>query len=178
MRSSSVAAALLLIAAAAAGQQTPVRLSGRVVESGQFTPIRGATIELPGVGRLTTDDAGAFHFNRVPAGFHRIRVQALGYETLESSIMVRGDTTMQLQLQPVPLEVEFAAARDTALLFDLEIDPVAQRMLQEAVARIEARGRGQRAVGMPAVSREELLRSAYRTVYDLLHRHGRLQRVR
>ncbi len=38
--------------------------------------------------------------------------------------MVRGDTTMQLQLQPVPLEVEFAAARDTALLFDLEIDPV------------------------------------------------------
>lgn len=84
--------ALLLVAPVAAqGQVVAPGFAGRVLEVGTEHPVVGATVVLiDGVGNRIaggfTDEAGSFRLPRLPVAGHRVLVERLGYEVLESSI--------------------------------------------------------------------------------------------
>jgi hypothetical protein len=80
----------------------PEQLSGRVVDAGS-EPLAGAEVELSwahvdpdATGRssrsFTTDGTGAFRFQRLASGVHRLAVRAPGYRPLEVDYEVGPDT--------------------------------------------------------------------------------------
>ena len=75
-----------LLAAQQPPRPTPVRkppatMSGQVVVDSVGTPISNAIVEVVGgVQRAVTDENGKFALTDLPAGYHLIRVRALGYQ--------------------------------------------------------------------------------------------------
>lgn len=109
--------------------------------------------------RTRTNAAGRFRLRDLPAGVPvLVRILAFGYLSLDSTVV---------------------ADKDTSMVFGLEIDPLAQRMIEVEVARLEERSRPFRTAIMPPIDREELLRNRG-TVLDLVQfRYGvNLRRVR
>jgi len=51
----------------------PVEVSGRVVDD-EAQPVPDVTVEIPGVGEVTTDEGGVYVFDEVPVGEHTVVV--------------------------------------------------------------------------------------------------------
>lgn len=233
---------LIATAGAAAGMQEPATLSGRVVERDSGQPVAGATVLLRDATRLTTD-AGTFRFTDVEPGRYVLRVSAIGYRPAEMTVVLRRDTTVdvELEVEPValdtiavrtrtvhvrgvvrdaetgtglidvevsrgaerertdpigrfdfedvpaaspqvievrgfgylPVTVEVTAERDTTLEFALVEDPLAQRMIDVQVERLEMRAHPYVTPIMPAIDREDLMKSINWTVLDIINtRYG------
>ena len=82
---------------------------GRVVEHGTGNPIEGAAVRFePGLLVTLTGPNGVFWFDKVPPGIYRIRVERIGFETLEKDFLAeRGrayDIRAELSTEPVEIE--------------------------------------------------------------------------
>jgi len=62
-----------------AGQDRGGSVEGFVVRAGTNEPVRGASVNLSGMGTQLTDDGGKFRFLNVPAGSYRISATHAGY---------------------------------------------------------------------------------------------------
>ncbi|MGH7502831.1 MAG: carboxypeptidase regulatory-like domain-containing protein [Longimicrobiales bacterium] len=94
--------------AEAAAQDASLR--GRVVERGSTTVIAGATIQLSnGQQRITRAD-GRFEFNELRLDRYTLGASALGYRLSEVSLILRNDTTIEIQLEPAPIRLDSLVA--------------------------------------------------------------------
>lgn len=67
-------------------------LTGTVLDAQTLQPVAGATVRLVASERsTTTDEAGAYRFDDVPEGTLIVRIEAVGYETTEESLVVPAD---------------------------------------------------------------------------------------
>jgi hypothetical protein len=97
---------------ASAARAQPVTIRGRVLESGNNTPIVGAAVTFGAAPRVLTGIDGTF---RLPAGRTQdtLTVVAFGYRTLRVGVDLRADTaiTMRMELDPVALDSLLVRAR-------------------------------------------------------------------
>ena len=134
-------------AAEAVGEAT---VRGRVVDAQSGEPVRARVGLLPagdGVERGTaTDDEGRFAVRDVVAGRVRVRVRALGYAALDTSVVVGAagaDTPLEIRLVPVPRllgGVHTVAASPDRERFEHTAEVSAMTMSRSALSRAPALG--------------------------------------
>jgi hypothetical protein len=112
MRSQALTVLILSTLAAPALAQSTASLSGRVVERGVNAGLAGATIEIAG-RRVATDIMGRFSVTGLSTGRQLLKVTAFGYLGREVPILIRGDTTVVIELEtsPIPLDPVFVEGR-------------------------------------------------------------------
>jgi hypothetical protein len=124
-----------------------IDLRGHVKERGSDLSLVRTEVHTNLNRETRTNTAGRFRLRDLPAGFPiLIQIRAFGYYPLDSTVV---------------------AEQDTTLTFELVVDSLAQRMIDVEVARLEERARPFRSAIMPAITREQLLRSRG-TVLDVL----------
>ncbi len=98
----AVALAMVTLPLAAGGQETLSSVQG-VVRNESNRPVEQAQVLLdPGQGQreLRTDADGRFRFIGVPAGSHRLRVMRIGFQPLDTTLVVAtGATDISISLQ-------------------------------------------------------------------------------
>lgn len=119
---------LLLLAALASAQ--PVELSGRVLDADDGSPLAGATVGIPALGRGTITDAdGRFRLEGLAAGAVTLEIRFVGYRTerLHTKLPTRHELVVRLVPEPFrPGEVLVTAsptggaATQAAQVFRLE----------------------------------------------------------
>jgi hypothetical protein len=102
-------ACLILSAPGSAVAQRAV-VQGRVLDLGGH-PVPRVNVVVSRVGRFVTDDSGAFQI-RHPGGQTTLELRRLGYHPSVVSLVVAGDTTFEVRMAPLP--VELAAKQVTA----------------------------------------------------------------
>jgi subtilisin family serine protease len=83
--------------------QAPQFMVSGIVESGQGTPLAGATVSIPGtpLAPVLTDVSGMFVFPSVPVGNYQFAVSAGGcFPNTTLDVVVDGDETLTVALQP------------------------------------------------------------------------------
>lgn len=109
--------ALILLAVSGVASQSlsAQTVQGRVSDMQNGQPISGARVRLideagEGRGATASDRTGRFTLSAPREGVYRVRVEQLGYVTLESEPFdARGSTgmvTLDLSMQPAPLAIE------------------------------------------------------------------------
>lgn len=104
-----VAAGAFVLMAPASVVAQEVTVSGVVVETTRGATVAGATVRLGDQRSFFTDLDGAFHFTEVPAGLHAMVVEAYGYRPRTLSLDLRSDTTLRVELEPAPIELDTLA---------------------------------------------------------------------
>ncbi len=97
---------------AAARAQEPVPLPGVVrgevrAASGERIPYAIVVLG-PGARQRFADDSGAFRFEGVPSGAHRLLVRQVGYSPLDTAVAVVPEGTLTLSLHLTPLTVRLS----------------------------------------------------------------------
>lgn len=91
--------------ALAASAQTTGSLRGRVVDEVTNAALPGATVQVlltDTVFGAATDASGAFHFEALPTGIHRVRVRYVGYAPQErEEVWIRSGKTEDLEISMV-----------------------------------------------------------------------------
>ena len=104
-----VVAALALLARNGSAQTTPERfeLFGTVVDASTGQTLRGAWVGLPGTrwGSLTNNE-GRFRIPDVDTGRLTLKIEQLGYETLEWDGDVERDEMLRIELNAQPIVLE------------------------------------------------------------------------
>lgn len=91
-------------------------LGGKVAESGKRLALSGANVNLNGQ-IAQTNNKGEFFFPNLPAGTYTLKVSFVSYQTIEKSLVLNGDTQLEIVLKQVPLsgdEVVIKSTRATA----------------------------------------------------------------
>ena len=88
-----------------------ITVTGLVVERTQASWIGGATVRLSGSPPFFTNLDGAFQFTRVTPGRHTLTVQALGYETRSIDLVVQADTALLIEMDPDPIVLDSLLVR-------------------------------------------------------------------
>src|SRR5262245_11511256 len=92
-------AAAVLLSVCAHAQRYAVYGTVRDSKNQEFSV--GATLQLEGLSfYTTTDGAGRFRFDRVPAGEYTITLRSLGYTTRTEQVSVTADQALTLSLDP------------------------------------------------------------------------------
>ncbi len=114
----SILIASSLLAAAGLDAQTPQRGAVRgVVRSSLGDRIAYAVVALePGFPKRFTNDSGDFAFTRVPPGTYRLLARQVGYRPLETTVVVTGDSTLNITLALDHLVIELETIHVTAEL--------------------------------------------------------------
>ena len=71
-----------------------------VIDKGSGAPVPSAELRV-GRWRATTDDSGVAHVE-VPGGTYEVAAWKLGYDLVSNTIHITGDTTIRLDVTPVP----------------------------------------------------------------------------
>ena len=103
-----VFALLTLLVPAALFAQTHGAIQGTIVDAATKAPVAAARVLLIGAHQEELSHAdGKFHFDRVAAGRHVVRIERIGYATATKEAQVNGGaaTLLQFELQPSAIEV-------------------------------------------------------------------------
>jgi outer membrane cobalamin receptor len=110
---------LLLATAAPALAQYPGEITGRVSDAVTGAPVENAFIEVVGTGLTAYSDGhGEFRIRGLESGSHTLRIDRMGYATLEREVDVRNgaSTWVNLSLGLRPVEVEEIQVEATAVI--------------------------------------------------------------
>lgn len=94
---------LATFAPLSAGAQDPDArmIRGTITDRGGL-PISYVNVQTSGQGRTVTNDSGGFAYRAQIKGELQLRITRLGYEPLMLKIDPKGDTTIAVQLTPIP----------------------------------------------------------------------------
>jgi hypothetical protein len=148
MTRSPLTSLLLALAGPLAAGAQQVTVSGVVVYGSPPASVGGATVRLSGSGAYFTDLDGWFRFEHVPPGPHTLTVQALGYRTRSLDLVIAADTILAVELEP---------------------DPVAIRLLERQVERLETRSRSV-PYAIDEAGREDIRMSGVAMIGELVRR--------
>ncbi len=97
----------LLLAPGAVGAQTTGRIQGTITDVSNGQPLGGVLVRIEVLDRSTLSlEDGRFVLAGVPAGRHDVRVELVGYKTLElASVVVRASRASELGLELEPTAV-------------------------------------------------------------------------
>jgi len=84
---------------------------GLVVERTQTSWIGGAAVRLSGSPPFYTNVGGAFQFTGVTPGPHTITVEAMGYHTRSMDVVIRADTALLIEMDPDPVVLDSLLVR-------------------------------------------------------------------
>ena len=150
LRTAWLAAFLLAGRAPASAQQGDGVLSGRVVEAGTGSPIRGASVEAAGPGvRAVSDPAGRFVLRGLEGGGRVVvRASSPGFAPLDTAIVVRGSETVLVlalrpvvvALDPVTVRAESRGAAAERALYEQEVVPGLVGISAQEIRSIPALG--------------------------------------
>ena len=108
---------LLLALPAALQAQATGSIQGVVVDGATKAPVAAARVMLVGAHQEDLSHAdGKFHFDRVAAGRHTIRIERLGYTTTELSAQVSAGQRVLLSFNLTPSAIEVAPLLVTGTL--------------------------------------------------------------
>lgn len=125
-----------------------VEVRGRVRDPVRDLPLKGVEIITGGGDNTRTNGGGGFEVGGWEGLELLLRIRAFGYLPIDTV------------LTPTPGERHE---------FDLEPDPIIERMIAEQIGRIERRAGGRRAITFRPMNRDRLLRRRGMTLYDVLH---------
>ena len=120
---------------------TPARVAsqvavveGRVLDAGSGAGLQNAIVTLEGRGSVLTSESGSFRYADVPLGAHTLRVQAFGYRERTLPLDVRGDTTVSVSVDVVPIELDEVEVELRTIDFDGEArDPATDGIVMDAL---------------------------------------------
>jgi hypothetical protein len=98
-------------ATVASAQTGTFVVTGRVTERGQDLPVPNAAVLLGEEHRAVTDSAGRFEIRGVRPGRYAFTVDAFGYRTAQTSIIVFDDVEGAIQLDPEPVALDTIKVR-------------------------------------------------------------------
>lgn len=125
-----------------------INVRGRVREKGTRIPLIDVDVQSSVDRRTHTNAAGRFKLSRVPADLPvAVHLRGFGY---------------------LPFDTIVESPSDTTLDFELEVDPLVQRMIDVQVQRLDTRSKPFQAVIMPVIDREDLLRNMNMSALDLI----------
>jgi hypothetical protein len=103
---------LLIVLGAPLTAQRASPVEGRLVDARLGTPVAGAYVMLPSLRRgAISDSLGYFRLDDISHGTHRLRIERLGYMTLEQPVQVSAAAEMPTyRLEPAPAELEGVVA--------------------------------------------------------------------
>jgi hypothetical protein len=119
-------------------QRNPV-LRGMVRDATDGETLIGATVYVTETGQGTVTNAYGFYSLSIPAGTYNLRISYLGYETLESRVTIRENTTRNFDLTPASLaleEVVVASRRRDHNVTETQMSTV--RLSAETIRRVPA----------------------------------------
>ncbi|MBQ4201973.1 MAG: carboxypeptidase-like regulatory domain-containing protein, partial [Bacteroidales bacterium] len=90
----AILTALLLLASIGAQAQQKASIQGRVstIENGVSIPVDYAVILLKPAGvYTTTDEQGSYRLGGLDPGSYQINIQLIGYETIDTTLTIRGE---------------------------------------------------------------------------------------
>ena len=129
-----LACALLVLALprVAASQGAPVQLSGYVRHAQSREVVRYAELSADGDAVRAQSSADGFFFLRLAPGRHALRVRAIGFTPLDTTLVVAGPATLELLL--APRTVELARVAVAAEQQPSAVDPASPAM---SIARLD-----------------------------------------
>lgn len=138
MRNRSRLALALTVVFSALSDVAPgqsVTVEGVIRQRGISTSIAGATVDVSGVGSTTTDANGRFRVRDVPAGQHTVVARAIGFQVMILRVMIAVDTTLQIELDRLPVQLDTTRILGGAITISGGIRDSAthSRLLQAAV---------------------------------------------
>lgn len=137
------------VPASHAAAQANGTIVGTVVDASSMRPLQDAQVYIPGTGRGALSNAqGRFIITAVPAGEHIVRVELIGYRSMEQTVTVGAGQTQQ---------IGFNLAQDAISLEELVVTGVGKeterRRLSTSVSVISAEEISQ----VPVTSVDQLL---------------------
>ena len=85
------------------GAAVQATINGRVMDSRSLQPVVSAQVFIPGTGiGALTDRDGRYVLRNVPPGTVTVRVQSIGYATIERTVTVGGGATAAVDFELVP----------------------------------------------------------------------------
>ena len=136
-----MAAALWLGAPTAASGQQAGDIIGRAVISGTGEPVVSAMVEVVATGmRMPTDALGQFHLARLPAGSVAIRLSAIGFTPVDTTVAVQPGETSRLTVTMTVEPIQVPGVAVTVLRPDLRRQ---SQMEQQAVREANPRDPGE-----------------------------------
>jgi hypothetical protein len=118
-------------------QQATIR--GVIQERVDGTPIAEASVRLRDGPWAVADASGRFVLERVDPGRYTLEVDALGYVSSHVDIVIRGDTTLVVQLEADPVSIDQIEARVVTIRGTLH-DAITGARLQSGEVQIEPGG--------------------------------------
>lgn len=88
----------VLVAFATVGKAQKVTISGQISETSSGEGLIGATVLVVGEGMGTATNAYGFYSLTLPAGQHTFQFNYLGFETVEKSLIINEDMTVNIEL--------------------------------------------------------------------------------
>src|SRR5580704_11992489 len=75
---------------------------GKITDAQTGAPVAGASIEIAGVGSLSTNESGTFELKRIKPGSYRVKITSVGYKPFEGTLDL-GAAPIAVSLEEVPL---------------------------------------------------------------------------
>lgn len=112
-----------------------ITVSGVVVEAARSSWIGGAVVRLSGSRADLTDADGRFRFSGVAPGRHTLSVEAYGYRPWSAELVLRADTTLQVEMEPDPVLLDslVVAAEDVTIKGKIVDRATGRRILRAQV---------------------------------------------
>lgn len=111
-------------------------VSGRVIQEGEPHGIPGATVSLLPEFLSLSGPAGEFRFPKVPEGGYTLRVEAMGYRSRAISLVIHSDTALLVELEVEPIPIDSLLVRGGSVdVSGRAVDGVTGRSISEAWVR-------------------------------------------
>ena len=105
--------------------QTEQHLSGTITDAKTHSAIPFAQLSLPDIHATTTaDENGRYDFIKIPAASYELQVQALNYKTKAITIVVKGNTTLNIALDKSEIELSEVVITGTSKATQIRKSPL------------------------------------------------------
>ena len=87
--------------------EAQVSLNGKITDSYNHSNLAGATVHIADLNIVAgTDSLGNYKINNIPEGYYLVEVTSIGYATKIESVVIKGITKRDYQLEPSPTQLK------------------------------------------------------------------------